>query len=212
MKVSLAWRNAVALTDADWCDTRLFEKTGFTAQSLPITLVARFQIDYRPSPVIASGDRFNSLVATDPVPRNTLNAFAHHIDGACRSGLLRSELIRDEYFDNEVKVVAAQDFVEWLATNGMQPSVHIQAWFDEAGVSFGEAVAPEEKPLATRERNTLLTIIAVLCKEAGLEPTKPAKTAGMIQHMAIGMGLQIGETTIETHLKRIPDALESRMK
>ena len=69
-----------------------------------------------------------------------------------------------------------------------------------------------EKPLATRERNTLLTIIAVLCKEAKLDYSKPAKTAGMIQSTAASMGLSIGESTIEAHLKKIPNAIAGRMK
>ena len=69
-----------------------------------------------------------------------------------------------------------------------------------------------KKPIATTERNTLLTIIAALCKEAKLDYTKPAKTAGLIQSTAAGMGLSIGETTIEDHLKKRPNALAGRMK
>jgi hypothetical protein len=69
-----------------------------------------------------------------------------------------------------------------------------------------------DKPIATRERDTLLTIIAALCKDAGHDYKKHAKTAGLIQSTAAKMGVSIGETTIEGHLKRIPDALEARMK
>jgi hypothetical protein len=69
-----------------------------------------------------------------------------------------------------------------------------------------------EKPLSTTERNTLLTIIAVLCKEAKLNHVKHSKTAGLIQSTAAGMGISIGETTIENHLKKIPNALAGRMK
>ena len=69
-----------------------------------------------------------------------------------------------------------------------------------------------DKPLGNRERDTLLTIIAVLCKEAKLEYAKAAKTAGLIQSTAAGMGLSIGETTIEVHLKKIPNAIATRMK
>lgn len=69
-----------------------------------------------------------------------------------------------------------------------------------------------EKPLGTRERDTLLTIIAALCKEAKIPYDKPAKAAGMIQSTAAAMGVSIGETTIEGHLKKIPDALATRMK
>lgn len=66
--------------------------------------------------------------------------------------------------------------------------------------------------LKTRERNTLLIIIAALCKEAKIDYKKPAKAAGFIQSTAEKMGLSIGESTIEGHLKKIVDALESRMK
>jgi hypothetical protein len=69
-----------------------------------------------------------------------------------------------------------------------------------------------EKPLLTRERNTLLTIIAALCKEANIDYLKPAKAAGDIKHQLDLMGLPVGETTIEEHLKKISDALASRAK
>jgi hypothetical protein len=69
-----------------------------------------------------------------------------------------------------------------------------------------------DKPMTIRERNTLLTIIAVLCKDAGYDYTKAAKTAGLIQSTAAGMGVSIGETTIENHLKKIPDALGARTR
>ena len=67
-------------------------------------------------------------------------------------------------------------------------------------------------PIDTRERNTLLSIIAVLCKEAKIDYIKPAKAAAMIQGSAALMQVSIGETTIEGHLKKIPDALATRMK
>lgn len=67
-----------------------------------------------------------------------------------------------------------------------------------------------EKPLGNRERDTLLSIIAVLCKEAKLDHTKHAKTAGFIQGAASSMGVALGETTIEGHLKKIPTVLRTR--
>ena len=75
-----------------------------------------------------------------------------------------------------------------------------------------EKPSRKERPIQTRERNTLLTIIAALCKDAKFDFSKTAKTAGLIQSTAAGMGVSIGETTIEEHLKKIPDALASRMK
>ncbi len=69
-----------------------------------------------------------------------------------------------------------------------------------------------EHQFAKRERDTLLTIIAVLCNEAKIDYTKPAKAAGLILGTADRMGVSIGESTIEGHLKKIPDALGTRMK
>lgn len=76
----------------------------------------------------------------------------------------------------------------------------------------GVDTKPIDKPLSKRERDTLLTIIAALCKVADYDASKHAKTAGLIQNAAAGMGVSIGETTIEGHLKKIPDALATRMK
>lgn len=69
-----------------------------------------------------------------------------------------------------------------------------------------------DKPLSKRERDTLLTIIAVLCKVAKLDPLRHSKTAEYIEGVAAQMGISIGETTIEGHLKKIPDAVAGRMK
>lgn len=69
-----------------------------------------------------------------------------------------------------------------------------------------------DKPLSNRERDTLLTIIAVLCKEAGYDYNRHAKTAGNIHGTAAEMGISIGESTVESHLKRIPNALGTRIK
>ena len=68
----------------------------------------------------------------------------------------------------------------------------------------------EEKPLRTRERNTLLALIGVLCKEAGIDWMRPAAAAATIKLVAERMEVRIGESTIEEHLKKVPSALEAR--
>lgn len=103
-------------------------------------------------------------------------------------------------------------FLNWAA----QKKIPI-SWLDRArGAGYlldpESKVTYDEKPLATTERSTLLSIIAVLCKEAKLDYKTHAKTAGLIQSTAATMGISIGETTIENHLKKIPNALASRMK
>jgi hypothetical protein len=70
--------------------------------------------------------------------------------------------------------------------------------------------AAEEKPLGTRERNSLLSIIAVLCEAHGYEVARAAKTAVAIRESAELAGIDIGETTIEKHLKMIPDVVRRR--
>lgn len=69
-----------------------------------------------------------------------------------------------------------------------------------------------EKPLSKKERQTLLVIIAALAKESGINLTKTSKAGELIANMTQLIGAPIGATTIENHLKDIPDALESRAK
>ena len=71
----------------------------------------------------------------------------------------------------------------------------------------------EEKALTTKERNVLLCMIAALANEAKIDIKRPSKAADLIRDIAHQkLGVAIGETTIEAHLKRIPDALETRAK
>lgn len=72
--------------------------------------------------------------------------------------------------------------------------------------------APAEEPLRTRERNTLLSIIGALCQEAKIDYSKHAKSARIIQGVADKMGLKIGESTIEGHLKKVAQAVENNKK
>lgn len=85
--------------------------------------------------------------------------------------------------------------------------------FEARHSAIGEPVTPEpDAPITTRERNTLLTIIAALCTEAKVDYTKASKSGELIAGMVKAMGADIGPTTIRDHLKKIPDALASRMK
>ncbi len=91
--------------------------------------------------------------------------------------------------------------------------IDVTHYIESIGLEVANAsVLLDDKPLGNRERDTLLSIIAALCKEAKLDYTKPAKTAGLIQSTAAGMGISIGETTIENHLKKISNALATRTR
>lgn len=69
-----------------------------------------------------------------------------------------------------------------------------------------------EKPLIDKERQTLLVIIAALAKEAKVNISKVSKSGELIANLTQIIGAPIGATTIETHLKQIPEALQSRTK
>lgn len=70
----------------------------------------------------------------------------------------------------------------------------------------------ESEPLLNTERETPLVIIAALAKEAKVDITKTSKAGDLISNMTQLFGAPVGATTIETHLKKIPQALLSRAK
>jgi hypothetical protein len=92
---------------------------------------------------------------------------------------------------------------------------------DAARESFGHPVSPPapqgqiddtKKTLGSRERATLLTIVAALAKAAGIDVSKPSKAGGAIEALTTDLGARVSARTIEDHLKDIPDALERRGK
>ena len=68
----------------------------------------------------------------------------------------------------------------------------------------------EEKPLSTKERGTLLTIIAALAREAKIDISKPSKAADLIADMTQRLGAPVAKRTIEEKLKLVDDAVERR--
>jgi hypothetical protein len=71
-------------------------------------------------------------------------------------------------------------------------------------------VAPVEDGLATKERTTLLCIIAALAHEARIDLVRPSKAATAVVSTATGLGLQLGQRTVEEWLKRVPEAMNRR--
>ena len=76
-----------------------------------------------------------------------------------------------------------------------------------------DASAKKDKPLSTTERNTLLIMIAALCKEAGINP-QSRTSAGKMERLVDALGLRKGITdeTARRHLDKIDEALRPRMK
>lgn len=68
-----------------------------------------------------------------------------------------------------------------------------------------------DRPLTTRQRRTLLTIIAAFCKYEGIDPKARGAVAQIVQ-MTEDLSVPISNDTVRAALKEIPDALEARMK
>ena len=74
-----------------------------------------------------------------------------------------------------------------------------------------EQPAKVDRPLATRQRRTLLTIIAALCEYSAIAPTGK-NAAGQIAKLTEDIGANVTDETIAKALAEIPDALETRIK
>ena len=84
---------------------------------------------------------------------------------------------------------------------------HLEQQLDAARRGAGAA----DKRVSTRERRTLLTIIAALCKRAGIDPTTRG-AAMAIASATQELGVPVGDDSIRALLKAIPDAIESRTR
>ena len=95
-------------------------------------------------------------------------------------------------------------FLKWVGSNGWEVPEEL------AGILNN--TKPVEDKLDTRERTSLLQIIAVLAKEAGLDLTKHSKAAETLQAMGAMHGLELPKSkdTIANKLKAARDLQETR--
>ena len=100
-------------------------------------------------------------------------------------------------------------YIEWALSKGLE--IPWLKYAIEKGFYIPKS-ADIEKPLLNTERDTLLVIIAALAKEAKVDIEKTSKAGSLIANMTQLIGAPIGATTIETHLKKINQALVSRTK
>ncbi len=129
---------------------------------------------------------------------------------SCIEQNLGESLTRSEEGDFDSQVFSREELSRWLSANSYK-SVY---QFDPSVISVAEVGedAQTEKPLGTTERNTLLTIIAAMAKEAKINIDPPGKAAGYIEGLTAQLGARVSKRAIEDHLKKIPDALGTRMK
>ena len=74
-----------------------------------------------------------------------------------------------------------------------------------------EGLSETEKPLSSKERNSLLVLIGALCKEVDIDPGQRGVAASLVA-MTENLGAPLTDDTIRKILKQIPDAIELRNK
>lgn len=102
---------------------------------------------------------------------------------------------------------ASIEVAKQLAQSKVEELNSVRAQLDALAVQVKEIGS-----LASRERKTLLIIIAALARVAKIDINSPGKAALYIEGLTDEMGARASKRAIENHLKNIPDALESRMK
>lgn len=83
---------------------------------------------------------------------------------------------------------------------------HLERQIDELRRGGGSG-----RPVTTRARRTYLTVIAALCRKAGIDPNSRG-AAVAIESATAELGTPVGDDSIRTMLREIPDAVESRSR
>lgn len=128
----------------------------------------------------------------------------------------------NEIYTQAIDAIELKKLAEIPARDGRLREPYVRpvdflAWAVGRGLSIPDAlhdlVPPtEDKPVSTKERTTLLTIVALLAKEAKIDLLTPSKAATQIVSLADAAGVSLGETTVAGYLKKATAALESRKK
>ena len=114
--------------------------------------------------------------------------------------------------DPENSGVWLSEFVNWVISMEWDIPKKFAAFAIAGNVSSAsKASAMLDKPLATTERNTLLTIIGALCDYSDIKHQERG-AASQIVNMTQEIGAAVTDDTIRKILAKIPDALEARSK
>ncbi|APW37130.1 hypothetical protein RD110_07920 [Rhodoferax koreense] len=121
-----------------------------------------------------------------------------------------SPALEDFFAGTGVKFPAAR--VAALLNPGQDPGAVASTIAETFQPSPQSLEALRAETLSTKERTTLLTIIAAIAEEAKIQILTPSKSAELIAGLTVAMGTPVAKRTIEEHLKKIPDALERRAR
>jgi hypothetical protein len=96
---------------------------------------------------------------------------------------------------------------DWLTANGLPTKYQFAR--PETKQPLKQVATGDQ--LSTKEENTFLAIIAVLCGAANIDAAK-REAIKVILNQADLMGIKLSESTLKSKLAKIPRALESRGK
>ena len=145
----------------------------------------------------------------DEIERNTHKEYTHE---AVQKLQLEKDAAKDEArklrADAEAKGFKIAALEKQIETTGFQ-IVALEKQITELKINCSSG--QHEKPLGPTERNTLLTIIAALCKDDEID-YEARGAANHIVELTDDIGAHVDEGTVKRHIEKIPDALESRKK
>lgn len=159
---------------------------------------------------VEAGDSFNDYFQTELEIAAHISDEVNYLRAAQRKGLRKFS--RAEFRDFLAKV---GDFEEEEGANLLATLKAVIAENESLQIRLAEERATKstkvDRPLHPRQRRTLLTIIAALCKQAGIDLAARG-AAQRVKEAAEGIGAPIDDGTIAKMLSEIPDALETRMR
>jgi hypothetical protein len=137
------------------------------------------------------GDRGKEIITRLDIGERSINAETLSVEGTFYAAYWACELY-------------PATFLKWAESNGWKIPDELTGLLNSP--------EPVEEKLDTRERTSLLQIIAVLAKEADLDLTKHSKAAETLQAMGAQHGLELPKKkdTIANKLKEARDLQETR--
>jgi len=118
---------------------------------------------------------------------------------------------REKYLENRRNKPSEEDY---YPSGGLDEHDYILVVRSSELANFVQSIetpSTNKKPMTSREKNTLLVLIAALCKEAKIDYTIRG-VATAIKHLTETQGTPISEDTIRNVLKQLHSAVEQRRK
>jgi hypothetical protein len=160
---------------------------------------------------LAPGDHMEEWVDTEVTISMLICDEVAFLRNACMSGNAELRLIEVQRSNAKYGMLdESQELVEVQASLKAKIA-EIHRLEGQLALLRSGQPAKVDRPLHTRQRRTLLTIIAALCAHARID-YKARGAAQRIKSAAELVGAPIDDGTIDKVLKEIPDALETRMK